>query len=146
MLQNIGDIIRKASHTLTGKLRRKENNSYDKSPKHYHNNLKINAGINPRARDHPRVTDFTNPSTKELQTTLHEVISIVNKHYELEKKGYTRIFTRCPMDTTTKPRQLHHGPTCTHKPTFTRDPGHIHHKKPLCQSNKPSPTRQSTWT
>ena len=41
----IGDIIRKASHTLSDKIRDEENNSYDKSPKHYHDNLKVNAGI-----------------------------------------------------------------------------------------------------
>jgi len=35
----VGDIIRKASHTLSDKLRQKENNSYDKTPKHYHNNF-----------------------------------------------------------------------------------------------------------
>ena len=47
----ISEIIGKASHTLSDKVRDKENNSYDKIPKHYHNNLKIHAGINPRARD-----------------------------------------------------------------------------------------------
>ena len=35
----IGVIVRKASNTLTEKLSNKENKSYDKSPKHYHNNL-----------------------------------------------------------------------------------------------------------
>jgi hypothetical protein len=85
----IGNIIRKASQTLTDKLRQKENIRYDKSPKHYHNNLKINAGINPRARDQPRVTALTHPTTKELQTTPQEVISIVTKHYELEQKRAT---------------------------------------------------------
>jgi hypothetical protein len=46
----IENIIRKASQTLTDKLRQKENIRYDNSPKHYHNNLKINAGINSRAQ------------------------------------------------------------------------------------------------
>jgi len=64
--KSIGDKIRKASHTLSDKLRHKESNSYDKSPKHYHNNLKINAGINPRAWNQPRITALTNPNTKEL--------------------------------------------------------------------------------
>jgi hypothetical protein len=53
-----------ASITLSDKLKEKENNIYDKSPKHYHNNLKINAGLLPRARDQPRVTSLTNPTTK----------------------------------------------------------------------------------
>jgi hypothetical protein len=47
----IGNIIRKASHVLSNKTRENENKSYDKSPKHYHNNLKINAEILPRAKD-----------------------------------------------------------------------------------------------
>ena len=74
---------------LSDILRHKENNSYDKSPKHYHNNLKMNAGINPRVRDQPRVTALTNPNTQELQTNPHEVISIVTKHYDLEQKRAT---------------------------------------------------------
>jgi hypothetical protein len=63
----IVDIIRKSSHPLSDKLWHKENNSYDKCPKQYHNNLKINAGINPRARDQPRVTALTNPNTKKYK-------------------------------------------------------------------------------
>jgi hypothetical protein len=85
----IENIIRKASHMLTDKLRQKENKKYDKSPKHYHNNLKISADINPRARDQPRVTALTHPSTNESQTTPQEFISIVTKHYELEQKRAT---------------------------------------------------------
>jgi len=85
----IGDIIRKASHTLSDKSRHKENNSYDKSPKHYHDNLKIHARINSRARDQLRVTVLTNPNTEKLQTNPHEVISIVITHYELEQKRAT---------------------------------------------------------
>ena len=69
------------------KIRDKEKNSYDKSPKHYHNNLKVNARINPRAKDQPRVTALTNLNTKALQTDPHEVISIVTTHFEREKKG-----------------------------------------------------------
>jgi hypothetical protein len=39
----IGTIVRQASNTLNEKLRDKENESYDKSPKHHPNNLKISA-------------------------------------------------------------------------------------------------------
>ncbi len=52
----IGTIVRQASNTLNEKLRDKENESYDKSPKHYHTNLKISAELLPRAREQPRVT------------------------------------------------------------------------------------------
>ena len=47
----IGAIVRQASDTLTEKLRDKENKIYDKSPKYYHNNLEMSAGLLPRARD-----------------------------------------------------------------------------------------------
>ena len=47
----IGTIVREASNTVNEKLRDEENASYDNSPKHYHNNLKISAGLLPRARD-----------------------------------------------------------------------------------------------
>jgi hypothetical protein len=108
----IGTIIRKASQTLTDKLRLKENNRYDKSPKHYHNNLKINAGINPRARDQPRVTALTHPITNKLQTTPQEVISIVTSHYELEQKRATP--EQLPAAPWTQPQ---------HPDNFTRSPG-----------------------
>jgi hypothetical protein len=85
----IGDIIRKASHTLSDKLRQKENTRYDTSLKYYHNKLRINAGIDSRARDQSRVKTLTHPSTKELQTTPQEVISIVTEHNELKQKRAT---------------------------------------------------------
>ena len=83
----IGNIIRKANHMLSDKIRDKESNSYDKSPKCYHNILKIYTVIIPRARDQPRITALTNPITKKLQTISQEAISIVTSHYEQENKG-----------------------------------------------------------
>jgi hypothetical protein len=71
---------------LSDEIRDKDNNSYDKSPKHYYNNLKVNAGINPRIKDQPMGTALTNPNTKILQTSPHEVISIVTTHFERGKK------------------------------------------------------------
>ncbi len=57
----ICSIIRKVSKKLSNTIKEKENNTYDKSPKYYHNILKINAGLKPRARDQPRVAALTNP-------------------------------------------------------------------------------------
>jgi hypothetical protein len=54
---------------LSEKTRDKENNSYDKSPEHYRNNLKINAEIIPRAKYQPRVAPLTNPTTKNHKQT-----------------------------------------------------------------------------
>ena len=52
----IRTIVRQASNTLNENLSDKENESHDKSSKYYHNNLKISAGLLPRARDQFRVT------------------------------------------------------------------------------------------
>ena len=73
----IGNIIRKASHALSTRFRDKEHYSYDQSPEHYHNNLKINSGIIPGARDQPKVTALTISTTNKLQRSPQEVISIV---------------------------------------------------------------------
>jgi len=74
----IGNIIRKASHMLSDKLRQKENISYDKSPKHYHNNLKINAGINPQS---PGPTEGNGPHTSEhKRTTNNPTRNHLNSH------------------------------------------------------------------
>ncbi len=65
----IGTIVRHASNTLNEKLRDKENDSYDKSPKHYHNNLKISAGLLPRAKDQPKATALRHPITNITHNT-----------------------------------------------------------------------------
>jgi len=57
----IGSKIRKAINTLSDKYRDKENSGYDKSPKHYHDSLKIHSGLTPRARGQPRGASLTNP-------------------------------------------------------------------------------------
>jgi hypothetical protein len=87
--KSIGTIARKASNTLSDKLREKENKSYDKSPKHYHNNLKISTGLLLRARDQPMVTTLKNPLTKTIHTSPQEVIDIVTSHFQKEQQRAT---------------------------------------------------------
>jgi hypothetical protein len=143
----MGDIIRKLSHILANEIREKENTTYDKSPKHYHNNLKINAGIKPRARDQARVTALTHPSTKEIQTTPQEVISIVTKHYELEQKRATRErLPDVPWTQTQNPDNFTMRPTTHTHPHPQETLNTCITKKSLRQSNKPSPSRQGTRT
>jgi hypothetical protein len=57
----IGKIVKKASEALLDNLRDKKNKDCEESPKHCYNNLKIQAGLLPRARDQPRVLALTNP-------------------------------------------------------------------------------------
>jgi len=85
----IDTIVGKSITTLSDKLREKENKSYDKSPKHYHNNLKISAGLLPRARNQPRVTTLTNPIAKTTHIKPQEVIDIITSHYQKGKKRAT---------------------------------------------------------
>jgi hypothetical protein len=65
----IGTIVIKASTTLSEKLREKENKSYDNSPKHCHDNLKLSVGLLPRARDQPWVTTLTKPIAKTTHSS-----------------------------------------------------------------------------
>jgi hypothetical protein len=85
----IGTIVRQANNTFNEKLRAKENESYDKSPKHYHKNLKISAGLLPRARDQPRVTTLRHPLTNTTHNTPKDVINIVTTHHTKEQKRAT---------------------------------------------------------
>jgi hypothetical protein len=80
----IGTILRHASNTLNEKLRDRENDSYDKSPKHYQNNLKIGAGLLPRAKDQPKVTALRHPVTNITHNVPQEVIDIVTTQYTKE--------------------------------------------------------------
>ena len=77
----IGTIVRQASNTLNEKSRDKENESYEKCPKHYHNNLNISAGLLPRARDQSRVTTLRHPLTNTTHNAPQEVIDILTAHY-----------------------------------------------------------------
>ena len=83
-------IVRQASNTLDEKLGDKENESYDKSPRHYHNNLKISVGLLPRARDKPKVTTLRHPLTNTTHNAPQYVIDIVTIHCTKEKKSITR--------------------------------------------------------
>jgi hypothetical protein len=98
----IGTIVRQASNTLNEKLRDKENESYDKSPKHYHNNLKISAGLLPRARDQPRVTTLRHPLTITIHNTPQDIINIVTTHYTKEQQRATP--NHLPQAPWTQPR------------------------------------------
>jgi hypothetical protein len=80
----ISTIAKKASHTLTNKLREKEDKNYGKSPKHYHINIKISADVLLRARYHPRVVPLTNPIAKTTHNKPQEGIDVVTTNYVKE--------------------------------------------------------------
>ena len=85
----IGTIVRQASNAVNEKLRDKENESYDKSPKHYHNNIKISAGLLPRARNQPKVITLRHPLTNTIYNTPQDGIDIVTTHYTKEQQRAT---------------------------------------------------------
>jgi hypothetical protein len=82
-------IGRQASNTLTEKLRDKENESYGKPPKHYHNNLKLSTRLLPRARYQSRVTTLKHPITKTTHNTPQKFIDIITTHYTKEQQRAT---------------------------------------------------------
>ncbi len=82
----IETIVRQANNTLNEKLRDKENESYDKCPNHYHNNLTISAGLLPRARDQSKVTTLRHPSINIIHNTPQDVIAIVTTHFTKEQQ------------------------------------------------------------
>jgi len=113
----ISTIVRQTSNTLIGKLRENENKSYYKIPKHYHNNLKISAGLLPRARDQPRVITLTHPITKTTHTQPHEAIGIVTTRYMKERQRVTPDHLLKAHGHNHKPRTTttsHHHPTTQH--------------------------------
>jgi hypothetical protein len=85
----IGTIVRQTSNTLTEKLRKKETKTYDKSPNHYHNNLKISSSLLLKARDQPIVVTLTDLITKTTHTKPQEIIDIVTTHYKKEQQSAT---------------------------------------------------------
>jgi hypothetical protein len=85
----IGTTGRQASNTLNEKLGDKENESCDKSPKYYPNNLKISAGLLPRARDQPEVTTLRHPFTNIIHNTPQDFIDIITIHYTKEQQRAT---------------------------------------------------------
>ena len=114
----IGKIVKKASNELSDNLRVKENKSYETSPKQCHTNLKISAGLIPRARDQPRAITLTNPITKTIHTGPQEVIDIVITHCHKEQQRATP--ENLPKASWTQPQnpdlfdiqpQPHHTPT-----------------------------------
>ena len=98
----IGTIVRQASITLSEKLRGKENEGYDKSPKHYQNNLKISAGLLPRARDQPRVTTLRHLLTNKPHNAPQNFIDSVTTPYTKEQKRATSY--HLPQAPWTQPR------------------------------------------
>ena len=57
----ITTIINKANHKLVDSLRKKEDQLNRKSPKRYHNNLKTAVGLQPNAKDQPRLDAIRDP-------------------------------------------------------------------------------------
>ena len=53
--KSIAVIINKSNRKLAESLRKKEDQLYKKSPKHYHNNLKTAAGFQPNAKSQPKL-------------------------------------------------------------------------------------------
>ncbi len=71
------------------KLRKKEDTLYKNSPKRYHANLKISAGLQPRAKDQPNLATVRDPKTKEITSQPQAIIDTVQTYYEQEHSRTT---------------------------------------------------------
>jgi hypothetical protein len=67
-------IINKANRKLTNTLRKKEDQLYKKSPKRYHNNLKTTAGLQPNAKNQPKLEALRDPTTNTITASPTQII------------------------------------------------------------------------
>jgi len=82
-------IINKAIHKLADSLRKKEDQLYKKTPKRYHNNLKTAAGLQPNAKDQPKLDAIKDPATNSITTHPPQIIDILHTHFEKEHSRNT---------------------------------------------------------
>jgi hypothetical protein len=101
----ISTIINKANRKLTNSLRKKEDQLYKKSPKRYHNNLKTAAGLQPNAKDQPKLEAIRDPINNNIVTSPPHVIDILQTHFEKEHSRTT------PDQIPAPPMAKHRDPT-----------------------------------
>jgi hypothetical protein len=82
--KTIAIIINKANRKLVDSLRKKETQLYKKSLKRYHNNLKTAAGLQPNAKDHPKLDAIRDLITNDITTHPPRIIDIIQTHFEKE--------------------------------------------------------------
>jgi hypothetical protein len=128
----IAIIINKANRKLADTLPKKEDQLYKKSPKRYHNKLKIAAGLQPNAKDQPKLEAIIDPATNNITSHPTQVVNILQTHFEKEHsrntpdhippppRGKTHI-TRTPIPTPnpTHPQSNTHLTTISRKNHYT---------------------------
>jgi hypothetical protein len=82
-------IVNKANRKLADTLRKKEDKLYKKSPKRYHNNLKTAAGLQPNAKDQPKLEAIRDLATNSITAHPTQVIHILQTHFEIEHSRNT---------------------------------------------------------
>jgi hypothetical protein len=92
----IATIINKANHKLADSLWGNKDLLYKKSPKRYHSNLKMAAGLQPIAKDHPSLDAIQYLTTKEITTYPTHIINILPTHFEKEHSRNTPIHITLP--------------------------------------------------
>jgi hypothetical protein len=80
----IATIINKANRKLVDTLRKKESQLYKKRPKRYHNNLKTTVGLQPNAKDQPKLEAIRDPNTNDITTRPNRIVDILQTHFEKE--------------------------------------------------------------
>ena len=122
----IAAIVNKANKKLSKSLRKKEDQLYIKSPKRYHNNLKTTAGLQPNAKDQPKLEAIRDPITNNITTSPTQNIETLQTHFEKEHSRTT------PDHIPSPPWQSPHNRTLTPTPYRT----HPHHSTLLTTTSR----------
>jgi hypothetical protein len=135
----IAAIVNKANRKLADSLRKKEDQLYKKSPKRYHNNLKTTAGLQPNAKDQPKLEAIIDPATNSITSHPPKVIKILQTHFEKEHSRNTpdhippprgkTLSTRTPIPTP-NPTQPHNNTPLTTISRRTTTPMHATRHRP----------------
>ena len=127
----IAAIINKANRKLTNSLQKKEDQLYKKSPKRYHNNLKTTAGLQPNAKDQPKLEAIRDPTTNNITTSPPHIIEVLQHHFEKEHSRTTPDHIPPP-----------HGKTLlTRTPTPIPHQTHPHYRTLLTTTSREATTR-----
>jgi hypothetical protein len=85
----IATIISKATKKLADTLGKKEDSLYKKSTKRYHQNLKTAAGLQPKVKDQPNLSNIRDPNTNEITAEPHHILTVLQTHFKKEQSRNT---------------------------------------------------------
>jgi hypothetical protein len=104
----IAAIVNKANRKLADSPMKKEDQLYNKIPKRYHNNLKTATGLQPNAKDQPKLEAIIDPATNSITSHPPQVINILQTNFEKEHSRNTPDHVSPPPTPWQYPLNLYH--------------------------------------